>query len=118
MDIGGAFLLLVSFSILVLWVWSGYRAYKQGGSSGITYYFFHLIGAITAVAVLWFIIVQPQLDCTGFLCGLEYLITWMIVCMVVLIVWPLILINLLNRKYGPIQKPNKKNNENILDEEI
>lgn len=117
MDIGGVFLTLVAISILLLWIWSGIRAYKQGGSSGLTYFFFHLIGAIALVALLWFIIVQPQLECQGFLCGIEYLIAWMIISIVVLIVWPLVLIVLLNKKYGSIKKMKNKN-ENILDDEI
>ena len=118
MEIGMAFILLVIIAIISLWGFTGAKAYRLGQSTGLTYYFLHLIGSIAAVGVLWLIMVSPNLDCSGFLCGLEYAIMWMLGSIVILIVWPIVLAAYLNKKYPGTTVKVKKRNENILDDEV
>ena len=117
MDIGGAFVLLVLIGIVVLWSWTGYRAYNQGSSAGLTLYFLHLIAAVATCGFFWLVIVYPQLECKGFLCGLEYILGWLILCIIILYVWPLIIVSLLNKKY-PKSKQPRKQNDNVLDDQL
>ena len=115
MDIGGAFFLIALLVIISLWIWAGYRANLQGEFSGIVLFFFHLIGAVATVSLLWLIMVYPYADCKEPLCGFEYVLMWMISSLIILVVWPLVLVAILNKKFPKFQKI-KTSSEHILDD--
>lgn len=115
MGIGEVFFALLVIGIAVSWIFAAIRAYQSGRSKGVTMYLLHLVGAVATVFGLWLIIVYPHLHCHGFLCGLEYVILWLILSMIVLLVWPLVVLAIFKKKWPEIGKVEKKNEE-ILDD--
>lgn len=117
MSIGSAFLLIATAGILFLWVWAAYKAYSQGQTNGLVLYLFNLIGAIGLVAILWLLLVLPYTDCTEWQCGFQALLLWIILCIVVMVIWPLIVITVINRRF-PKPEKIRKVNEQILDDSV
>ncbi|UKN02758.1 hypothetical protein K6119_04415 [Paracrocinitomix mangrovi] len=91
---------------------------KHGAGKGVTLFFYNLIGAVAVLFLLWLVIVYPSLDCHAFLCGLDEIITWMLLSLLILIIWPLILISTVKRKWPIQEEAKRKNTDDILDEEI
>jgi hypothetical protein len=110
------FFLLVAGAI-VSWILAGIRAHKLGSSAGVGYFLMHLLSSIAVVFVLWLLIVYPVLDCRGFLCGLGETIMWVLSSVLILLIWPLILLIVLKRKYANEPQPLKTNDE-LLDDDI
>ncbi|MBD3639199.1 MAG: hypothetical protein HUJ25_17720 [Crocinitomicaceae bacterium] len=112
-----AFILLVVIGAVVSWIIAGVRGYQLGSSKGLTLFFFHLIGALASVFLLWLLLVYPEQTCNGNLCLLEYLVYWFISSMIIMLVWPLILIAVFKRKWSKKVKIPKRNDE-ILDGDL
>lgn len=101
---------------IISWVIAGARAYEKGGSKLLTTYFFNLGGAIAAVFLLWFFIVYPVLNCSGFLCGLGEIIMWILSSCVLMLVWPLVLIVRYKRGMPEASKSViKRQSEELID---
>ncbi|MCB9223326.1 MAG: hypothetical protein H6582_04030 [Crocinitomicaceae bacterium] len=75
----------------------------------------HLFSAIAVIFVLWLIIVMPSLDCHGFLCGLGEVVIWLLCSTLIALIWPLILLVVLKRKYLKEEKVVVTNDE-LLDD--
>ena len=118
MDIGYAFFIVAVLGIISVWIWAAYRANVQGELHGIVIFFFHMIAAVATVGLLWLLLVYPYTDCTERLCGFEAMVMWMVISLIILIVWPLVLIALINKKFPRPEPIKKKTNDNILDEEV
>ena len=112
---GGIVFFLLAAGAVVFWILAGIRAYKYAESKGVGYFFMHLFSAIAVVFVLWLLIVYPVLDCSGFLCGLGEIIMWILTSTLIMLVWPLILLIVIKRKYANEVKMIKSN-EDILDD--
>ena len=78
----------------------------------------HFLSAIAVVFVLWLLIVYPTLDCSGFLCGLGEVVMWILISVVLMLVWPLILLVILKRKFKDEVVSLKKDSDELLDNDI
>jgi len=114
---GGAIGILLLGGILFLWIFAFMRMHKYGDTKGVQQFFLYLGLVILIGGLLFLIIMVPVIDCSGFLCGLEELLMWVLGCLIMLLVMPIIMLTALVSK---LKKSNtnllKGNQEEIIDE--
>jgi len=64
------FIFLIVIIVAFLW-FAAFVFYLKTGWSGAKNWVYFFISWVAINSLLWWIIVKPVLDCTGFLCGLE-----------------------------------------------
>lgn len=92
MDVSGIVAILIILVCVSLWTIAFVQLNKYGGQKGIRQFFWMLL-TMFAIAVLLFIFfVIPTANCDGMLCGMDEALTFLIGCLFMLIVFPLIMI--------------------------
>ncbi|MBK6950996.1 MAG: hypothetical protein IPO32_11970 [Crocinitomicaceae bacterium] len=92
MDASGIIAILIILVCVSLWTIAFVQLNKYGGQKGIRQFFWMLL-TMFAIAVLLFIFfVIPTTNCEGLLCGMDEALTFLIGCLFMLVVFPLILI--------------------------
>lgn len=114
---GQIFFFLLIAGAVVSWIFAGIRGHSFGGSKGVTLFIINLISAIAAVSLLWVVIVYPSLGCHGFLCGLQEMISWILLSAIMMIIWPLILMATFKKKW-PNQVRSSRQSDELLDDEL
>jgi len=108
---------LVLVVILALWIFAFIRMQKYGGTKGVQKFFLYLGLVVLIGGVLFLIIVVPVLGCSGWFCGLGELLIFMLGCLILLVVMPIILLAVVVSK---LKKSNtnllKNNQQGIIDE--
>lgn len=109
----GTMFILIIVAIVILWILSGVQLHKYGKKQGVVFMFKHL-GICTALGVvLFFVIVYPTINCTGWLCGLGEILIFLGINLLTFLIWPIILLIVASRKYRSTYRA--KENETIDD---
>ena len=107
---GGVISIILIAGIIVFWTLAGIRFYKGGA---IKKYLAQLGFCVAAVVIFWIAIVYPVLDCSGFLCGLDEIILFLLLSVTTLLVWGGILFIYGRRNFMDI---GKSANDELLDD--
>lgn len=98
---GGILIILALVGSVVAWVIGGVNAFKRGANAGMKFYFINLGLCILLIGLLFALIVVPSMGCHGFLCGLGAILLFFLIAGLVFLIWPLILIPVINSKFQP-----------------
>ena len=110
----GILFVFLLIGALAAWLMAGIKANELGGSSGLKFYFTHILWCLLSIGFLFLTIVVPTLDCSGFLCGLAEILIFFTLGSIVLLVWPLVLIPRIKNKFNG-QTLGSRTDDNIID---
>lgn len=83
---------------IALWIVAGIQMNKYGRAKGRKQFFLMLGLFVFIAAILFLIIYAPQIDCSGFLCGLEEFMIFLLVTYIVFLIFPIIMLTAMLHK--------------------
>jgi predicted small integral membrane protein len=109
----GVIAILFILGTVAMWIVAGIQMHKYGKAKGVKQFFLMLGIFLFITAILFLTIYAPQIDCSGFLCGLEELLIFLLATYVVMLIMPILMLTVMlsKLKKGVVRKTD----DNLID---
>ncbi len=109
----GVIAILFILGAVALWIIAGVQMNKYGRAKGVKQFFLMLGLFIFVSAILFLTIYAPQINCSGFFCGIEEFLIFLLVTYIVMLIIPIIMLTAMvhQLKKGVVGKSD----DNLLD---
>jgi hypothetical protein len=84
--------LIIPVALIGLWILAYQKTVKVFGPEARRNFFIWMIVAVGGSVISFFVVVDPNLECTGSFCNLAYIVMWIGIVFLLLVLPPVLLL--------------------------